>query len=60
MPPFEAKKMLSSEAAVGVWDWRDGRWQRKKLVLVDIKRAHLNGGGVRRGSVERYEGGCRG
>jgi hypothetical protein len=43
MPPFEAKEMLFRQAARSRPTWKDGRWQRRKLLLIDVKKAHLNG-----------------
>ena len=43
MPPLEAKKMLFRMAAKDKLVWRAGRWQRRKLLFIDVKKAHLNG-----------------
>ena len=43
MPPLEAKKLLFHRAAMQKPQWRGGRWQKQKLMFVDIKKAHLNG-----------------
>ena len=43
MPPLEAKKMLFRMAAKDRLVWRGGRWQRRKLLFIDVKKAHLNG-----------------
>ena len=43
MPPLEAKKMLFRQAAKDKRRWRGGRWERRKILLVDVKKAHLNG-----------------
>eukprot|EP00974_Lingulodinium_polyedra_P018168 1758986-Lingulodinium_polyedra.AAC.1 len=43
MPPLEAKKLLFRMAAKEKPVWRGGRWQRRKLFFVDVKKAHLYG-----------------
>ncbi len=43
MPPLEGKKLLFGYAAKGKARWKNGRWQRKKLLFIDVKKAHLNG-----------------
>ena len=43
MPPLEAKRLLFCQAAAQRPVWRKGRWQKKKLLFVDVKKAHLNG-----------------
>ena len=43
MPPLEAKKLLFRMAAKEQSVWRRGRWERRKLMFVDVKKAHLNG-----------------
>ena len=43
MPPLEAKKLLFRQAAREKAVWRAGKWQRKKLLFIDVKKAHLNG-----------------
>ena len=43
MPPLEAKKVLFSIAATHEKEFREGRWQRPKLMFIDVKKAHLNG-----------------
>ena len=43
MPPLEAKKMMFRMAARERRVWREGRWQRRKLFFVDVKKAHLYG-----------------
>lgn len=43
MPPLEAKKMLFRQAVRSKREWRDRRWQSWKLLLIDVKKAHLNG-----------------
>lgn len=30
------------KAALGVWERREGRWQRRQLMFVDMKKAHLD------------------
>jgi hypothetical protein len=43
MPPLEAKKMLFRMAAMDKRVWGDRRWQKRKIMLIDVKKAHLNG-----------------
>ena len=43
MPPLEAKKLLFRMSAKERRVWRKGRWQRRKLMFIDVKKAHLNG-----------------
>ena len=43
MPPLEAKKVLFSIAATHEKEFREGRWQRPKLMFIDVKKACLNG-----------------
>jgi hypothetical protein len=43
MPPFEAKKLLFAKAASQKPVWRSGRMRLKKVMLIDVKKAHLNG-----------------
>ena len=43
MPPLEAKKLLFRMAAKEQRVWRRGRWERRKLMFIDVKKAHLNG-----------------
>ena len=43
MPPLEAKKLLFRMGAKERRVWRKGKWQRRKLMFVDVKKAHLNG-----------------
>ena len=43
MPPLESKKVLFSIAATHEKEFREGRWQRPKLMFIDVKKAHLNG-----------------
>ena len=43
MPPLESKKMLFVLAASQPWELRRGKWERQKLMFVDVKKAHLNG-----------------
>jgi hypothetical protein len=43
MPPLEAKKLLFRQAARSERVWRKGRWQTRKLLFIDVKKAHLNG-----------------
>ena len=42
MPPLEAKKMLFRIAAGSRKVWKSGRLQRRKLMPIDVKKAHLN------------------
>jgi hypothetical protein len=43
MPPLEAKKMLFRQAIRSRRVWRDRKWQSYKIMLIDVKKAHLNG-----------------
>ena len=43
MPPLEAKKLLFRQAIRSRRIWREERWQLYKILLVDVKKAHLNG-----------------
>ena len=43
MPLLEAKKLLFRMAAKEQRVWRRGRWERRKLMFIDVKKAHLNG-----------------
>ena len=43
MPPLEANKLLFRMAAMGQKQWRRGRWRKQKIMLIDVKKAHLNG-----------------
>jgi hypothetical protein len=43
MPPLEAKKMLFRQAIRSKRMWKDRRWQAYKILLIDVKKAHLNG-----------------
>ena len=43
MPPLEAKKMLFRMAAGQPKEWRGGKWEKQKLMFIDVKKAHLNG-----------------
>ena len=38
MPPLEAKKVFFSIAATHEKEFREGRWQRPKLMFIDVKR----------------------
>ena len=42
LPPLEAKKMLFRMAAAQKRRMRRARLQKMKLMLVDMKKAHLN------------------
>jgi len=43
MPPLEAKKMLFRQAVKEKAVWKKGSWRSKKLLFIDVKKAHLNG-----------------
>ena len=43
MSPLEAKKLFFRVAAKEQRVWRRGRWKRRKLMFIDVKKAHLNG-----------------
>ena len=43
MPPLEAKKLLFNMAAKEQCVWMRGRWERRKLSFLEVKKAHLNG-----------------
>jgi len=43
MPPLEAKKMLFRQAIKEKDVWKKGAWRSKKLLFIDVKKAHLNG-----------------
>ena len=43
MPPLEAKKLFFRMAVKEQCVWRRGCWERRKLMFIDVKRAHLNG-----------------
>ena len=43
MPPLEAKKMLFRQAVREGRSWRRGKWCGKKLIFIDVKKAHLHG-----------------
>ena len=43
MPPLEAKKMLFRQAVRKGRSWKEGKWCGKKLIFIDVKKAHLNG-----------------
>ena len=43
MPPLEAKKMLFRQAVREGRSWEEGKWCGKKLIFIDVKKAHLNG-----------------
>ena len=42
MPPLSAKKLLFRQAAREGREWRKGQWKGKKILLIDVKKAHLN------------------
>ena len=43
MPPLEAKKLLLRQVARQRRSCRNGRWEKVKIILVDVKKAHLYG-----------------
>jgi len=43
MPPLESKKLLFRMAAAEKKVWHNDKYQRMKLMLIDVKKAHLNG-----------------
>ena len=43
MPPLEVKKLFFRMSAKEQRVWRRGRWERRKLMLMDVKKSHLNG-----------------
>ena len=43
MPPLEAKELLFRMCAKEPLVHREGKWQRRKLMFIDVKNAHLNG-----------------
>ena len=43
MLPFEAKELLFRMCAKEPLVYREGKWQRRKLMYIDVKKAHLNG-----------------
>ena len=43
MPPLEAKALLFRMCAKDPLVYREGKWQRRKLMFIDVKKAHLNG-----------------
>ena len=43
MPPLEAKKLLFRQAVREPDVWRGGGFKSRKLLLIDVKKAHLNG-----------------
>jgi hypothetical protein len=43
MPPLEAKKMLFRMAIGMKRTLRQRKWQKMKLLFIDVKKAHLNG-----------------
>ena len=65
MPPLEAKKLLFKMAAA-TWKGRSEGKEPDKIMLIDVKKAHLNGGRAsscqrritRRASAGGFAGGC--
>ena len=43
MPPLEVKKLFFRMSAKEQRVWRRGRWERRKLMFMDVKKSHLNG-----------------
>ena len=43
MPPLEAKELLFPMCAKEPLVYREGKWQRLKLLFIDVNKAHLNG-----------------
>ena len=43
MPPLEAKELLFRVCAKEPLVDREQKWQRQKLMFIDVKKAHLNG-----------------
>ena len=43
MPPLEAKKLLFRKAVGGRKELRNGEWCQQKIMLIDVKKAHLYG-----------------
>ena len=43
MPPLEAKKLLLRKAVGGRKELRNGEWCQQKIMLIDVKKAHLYG-----------------
>ena len=43
MPPLEAKELLFRMCAKEPFVFREGKWQRRKWMFLDVKKAHLNG-----------------
>ena len=43
MPPLEAKKLLFRQAVGGRKELRNGEWCQQKIMLIDVKKAHLYG-----------------
>ena len=43
MPPLEAKKLLFRKAVGGRKEFRNGEWCQQKIMLIDVKKAHLYG-----------------
>ena len=43
MPPLEAKKLFYRMSAKEQRVWRRRRWERRKLMFIDVKKAQLNG-----------------
>ena len=43
MPPLEVKELLFRMCAKEPLVYREGKWQRRKLTFIDVKRGHLNG-----------------
>ena len=48
MPPIEAKKLLFRMSAQVLLVCGEGKWERRKLIFIDVKKAHLNGSAGRR------------
>ena len=43
MPPLEEKKLLFRKAVGGRKELRNGEWCQQKIVLIEVKEAHLHG-----------------
>ena len=43
MPPLEAKELMFRMCAKEPLVYCEGKWQTRKLMFIDVKKAHLNG-----------------
>ena len=47
-PSIKAKKLMFRTCAKVLLVCSEGKWERRKLIFIDVKKAHLNGSAGRR------------